>query len=78
MPFAPTEEQTAALEQLAHSMNWFTDTYDASCIATPVLLHPVNTLGRNATAPPGCRIVTGPKLTALREAVRATITALAE
>lgn len=67
-----------SVEQLAHSMNWFTGTYDATCIATPVLLHPVNTLERNATAPPGCRIVTTPKLAALREAARAVITALAE
>ncbi|MFD4634783.1 helicase, partial [Streptomyces sp. NPDC058284] len=66
------------VEQLSHSMNWFRDTYDATCTATPVLLHQGNTLDRNATAPPGCRVVTSPKMTALCDAVRAAMRALAE
>lgn len=46
-----------SVEQLAHSMNWFQETYDTTCSATPVLLHRSNTLERNAVAPAGIRII---------------------
>lgn len=56
--------------QLAGSMNWFTEQYDDSCGATPVLVHPSAVFEYAATPPPGARIVTTDKLESLREAVR--------
>ena len=41
--------------QLSHSMNWFGAAYDASCEATPILVHPSRDLEANAVAPPGSR-----------------------
>ncbi len=64
------------LAQLAHSMNWFATTYDQSCHATPILVHPVRDLDRRATAPSGARIVTKAKLAKLRDAVRSMVVAL--
>jgi hypothetical protein len=63
--------------QLGHSMNWFTQTYDASCTATPVLIHPSAVVAKNATAPQGTRVITPAKLTALQDKVRAMMVALA-
>lgn len=62
--------------QLGHSMNWFTQNYDASCTATPVLIHPSAVVAKNATAPLGTRVITQAKLTALQDKVRAVMVAL--
>jgi hypothetical protein len=64
--------------QLAHSMNWFQQTYDQSCSATPVILHRVNLLEHNAVAPPGTRVVTTATMAQLSEAVRKATLALAD
>ncbi|MFF8604120.1 DEAD/DEAH box helicase [Streptomyces sp. NPDC015232] len=64
--------------QLAHSMSWFTETYDQTCRATPVLLHRVNTLEHNAVAPPGTRIITSGTMSQLGDAVRKAMVALAD
>ncbi|MET8418133.1 hypothetical protein ABZV41_21125 [Streptomyces sp. NPDC005098] len=64
--------------QLAHSMNWFQQTYDQSCSATPVMLHRVNTLEYNAVAPPGTRIITTGTMGQLADAVRKATMALAD
>ncbi|NUK23911.1 DEAD/DEAH box helicase [Streptomyces lunaelactis] len=66
------------VEQLAHSMNWFQQTYDATCSATPVLLHRTNILERNAVAPAGTRIITEDTLDALTDALRKAALALAD
>ena len=65
-------------EQLAHSMNWFTEQYDPTCQATPVLVHKVSMLAKNASAPPGTRIITAGKLEELRGAIRAASAALGD
>ncbi|MFC9635340.1 DEAD/DEAH box helicase [Streptomyces mirabilis] len=68
----------SSVEQLAHSMNWFHQTYDQTCAATPVLLHRVNALEKNAVAPPGTRIVTENTMKKLGEALRKATLALAD
>jgi hypothetical protein len=39
--------------QLAHSMSWFTEHYDWTCRATPVMIHPSAVLTADATTRPG-------------------------
>jgi hypothetical protein len=63
--------------QLAHSVNWFVENYGGDNVCTPLMVHPVNVLASNATAPPDCRIVTIEKLDDLRTAVKSMATALA-
>ncbi len=53
------------LAQLAHSMNWFGENHDASCSATPVIIHQAVIGTNNATTPPATRVITEAKLTAL-------------
>ncbi len=65
-------------EQLAHSANWFAEEYDHTCRATPVLVHKVNLLEDNATAPPGTRIITAARLDQLRAAIRGAAVALGD
>jgi len=66
------------VEQLAHSVNWFTEQYDTTCRATPVLVHKVSLLAKNASAPTGTRIITAGKLEELRNAIRSAATALGD
>jgi hypothetical protein len=68
----------SSAEQLAHSINWFREQYDHTCRATPVMIHKTSTLERNATAPPGTRIITTDGLKRLRVAIRAAAIALAD
>lgn len=63
--------------QLSGSMHWFTDHYDATVTATPIMIHPADTLSKDASATPGGRVMTEPKLAALREVVRGYAGALA-
>lgn len=58
------------LAQLAHSMDWFREKYDATCSPVPVLVHPVRTVEKKASASSATRIMTDSTLTSLREAVR--------
>ncbi|MGV9267467.1 DEAD/DEAH box helicase [Kitasatospora sp. NPDC003701] len=64
--------------QLAHSMNWFQETYDNTCSATPVLLHRSNNLEFNAVAPAGTRIITEETMGNLGQALRKAAIALAD
>ncbi|WP_317620967.1 DEAD/DEAH box helicase [Streptomyces sp. CBMA123] len=64
--------------QLAHSMNWFQETYDSTCSATPVLLHRSKTLEYNAVAPPGTRIITEETMRKFGQALRKPVIALAD
>ncbi|MDH6130970.1 hypothetical protein P3T37_000337 [Kitasatospora sp. MAA4] len=59
-------------------MNWFQETYDSTCSATPVLLHRSNTLEYNAVAPPGTRIVTEETMGNLGQALRKSVISLAD
>src|SRR5258708_32781117 len=43
------------LAQLAHSMNWFGENHDASCSATPVIIHQAVIGTNNAPTPPATR-----------------------
>ena len=64
------------MAQLAHSINWFGTKYDQSSSGTPVLVHRVRDLEKNATAPSGTRVMTEAKLSSLRDAVRSFAVAL--
>jgi hypothetical protein len=64
-------------EQLSHSMDWFAGKYDHTCSATPVLIHNINLLHRQASARPGAKVITFDKLAKLREAVSKYAAALA-
>jgi hypothetical protein len=68
----------SAAAQLSHSMNWFTEQYDTTCQATPLLVHKVSMLAKNASAPPGTRIITAGKLDDLRSAIRSAAAALGD
>ncbi|MEB3980215.1 DEAD/DEAH box helicase family protein [Mycobacterium sp. 663a-19] len=58
------------INQLAGSMNWFEGQYDSTVTALPILIHPSDTLAKDASAPSGARVITEPKMEALRSAVR--------
>lgn len=64
--------------QLAHSVSWFSEEYDNTCRATPVLVHKASILASNATAPPGTRIITADRLERLRAAIRGAAIALGD
>lgn len=64
--------------QLAHSMSWFTEHYDQTCRATPLMIHPATILAADATTPPRARIITADRLDRLRAAVRAMVIALGD
>lgn len=64
--------------QLAHSMSWFAEKYGAGASGTPLLVHQVNVLASDATAPDACRIITSEKLGRLKDAVRKAVGALAD
>lgn len=64
--------------QLSGSMLWFNSHYDSTVRATPVIVHPADTLGRDASATAGTCVMTTPKLKALRTAVREFATALTQ
>jgi hypothetical protein len=64
--------------QLAHSMSWFQTKYDQTTSATPVLVHPVSSLERNAASPPGARIMTQTKVQTFIDALRGVVVALAK
>jgi hypothetical protein len=65
------------LSQLSHSMDWFAETYDPTCKATPVLVHPTRKLHGKASARAGTRIITFEKLDALRSALSTFATSVA-
>ena len=48
--------------QLSHSIDWFSDKYDSTSSATPVLVHPTRTMHRQATAREGTKIITFDRL----------------
>lgn len=58
------------IEQLSHSMDWFVEQYDDTCVATPVLIHKVAVLRPDAAARQGVRVITFEKLADLRTSVR--------
>lgn len=65
-------------EQLSNAMDWFRHTYGAKATAVPVLVHARAMFDKKAAVPTGCRVVTKEKLEALRDALHAYATALAD
>jgi len=63
--------------QLSIAMDWFLERYDASCEATPVMIHPGRQMAADATARAGMRVITEGSLAKLRDNVRAFAAALA-
>lgn len=67
----------ADTNQLNGSIVWFTEKYDASCSATPVLVHPKTVFEHAASPHADIRIINGSGLKRLREAVHAYAVSLA-
>ena len=65
-------------EQLSNAMDWFTAEYTTVATAVPVLIHPRAQFDRKAAVPHGCKVVTAPKLTRLRDALRKFTVELAD
>ena len=63
--------------QLNGSIVWFSEKYDKSCSATPIMVHPKTVFEHAASPHAAIRIMNGPSLQKLREAVRAYSVALA-
>lgn len=66
------------INQLAGSVNWCKTEYGAETTVVPVMMHPANIVERSGTPPSGTRILNGEKLEALKAAVLAYATALAQ
>lgn len=58
------------LAQLSHSCDWFSQKYDATCSAIPVMIHPASVCATDAAAAANTRIMTFEKLEALANSVR--------
>jgi hypothetical protein len=56
--------------QLGGSINWFRATYDQTCSAMPLIIHPSETFEYAATPAEGTRVINAEKLPLLRDAVR--------
>jgi hypothetical protein len=63
--------------QLNGSMIWFSEKYDGTCSATPIMVHPTTVFEHAASPHAGIRIVNGSGLKKLRNAVRAYSVSLA-
>jgi len=66
------------INQLAGSVNWCKGEYGTGTTVIPVMMHPVHVVERSGTHPPGTRILNGENLEALKTAVLAYATALAQ
>lgn len=64
--------------QLSGSKLWFHKNYDNTVTALPVMIHPADRLGKDATETPGARVITTNKLEAFKDAVRSYASALTE
>jgi hypothetical protein len=56
--------------QLIGSMAWFTNTYDATCAAIPLMVHPLNRFDRHSSPTSAMRIIETSALEKLKQAVR--------
>jgi hypothetical protein len=63
-------------DQASGNMNWFTQTYGAGCVGTPVMVHPSTVFDKDAYAPNSTRVIDKAALTKLREAVSAYATGI--
>lgn len=53
-------------DQLTGSMSWFGEKYDATCSATPIIIHPSNIFEHACSPHPDTRVMTRDKLDELR------------
>lgn len=53
-------------DQVNGSVTWFSQAYDHTCKATPVIVHPSQVVDKLGTAPVGMRVLTPEKLSALK------------
>jgi hypothetical protein len=65
------------VEQLMHSVAWFSERYDGTNTAKPILVHPSNVMASNAVAPQGCRVMTPSLIEKLCSSVLSMTEALA-
>jgi hypothetical protein len=56
-------------DQASGNMNWFEQTYGVGCVGTPVIVHPSDTLDKDAYAPNSTRVIDKAAMTKFREAV---------
>ena len=63
-------------DQLSGSMNWFSQNYDHSCNAIPVLVHPVHIVEANANPHNAMRVINERKLHELKKAILGFVTAV--
>jgi len=57
-------------DEISGAVNWFSRTYDHSCRAVPVIVHPSELMDLAAAPPSGTRVIAKDQLAALREACR--------
>ena len=57
-------------DQLTGHMEWFAASYDRTCTATPIMIHPSNSFEKHCAPRPDTRIVDDDRLTKLKDAVR--------
>jgi hypothetical protein len=57
-------------DEISGSVNWFRATYDHTCQAVPVIVHPSDVMDAAASPPPGIRVVATNQLSALQDACR--------
>jgi replicative superfamily II helicase len=67
----------ADMAQLSQATDWFEETYDGTCRATPLLIHPSDRLDGRASAGRGSRVMTFRSLEKLRESVEKFSAAIA-
>jgi len=63
--------------QLNGSMTWFESTYDNTCKASPIMIHPINCFDEYSTPPPGTRLIDKTNLEKLKHAFRSYVIAVA-
>ena len=57
-------------DEISGAVNWFLQTYDHSCQAVPVIVHPSELMDIAASPPSGTRVIAKNQLAALRDACR--------
>lgn len=80
---AKNEATTATISkdyvnQLGGSINWFSQTYDATCSAVPILVHPASTVETAASPPNGTKVMSAVTLPLFRRAFLDFCTAISK
>lgn len=56
-------------DQLSGAIHWLNEKYDQTCICIPIIIHPVNVVGYQATPNPDMRVINVEKLELLKNAI---------